>query len=47
MPQTRWQYLNMFGKGHSRTLLDGRTANLGLHCRVDPSMANDLLIAVP
>lgn len=26
--------------------LDGRIVNLGLHCRVDPSMGNDLLIAI-
>ena len=33
--------------GHwSRALLDSRTANLGLHCRVDLSMGNDVLIAI-
>ena len=26
--------------------LDGRIVDLGLHCRVDPAMGNDVLIAI-
>jgi hypothetical protein len=30
----------------SRAPLDGRIVDLGLHCRVDPMMGNDVLIAI-